>query len=212
MTATGSTAIVEVTRETQNVLLLGASNGCWWLHEASPCNCWKKISRQMRTRKKTHEEFYAHMKRVGTLEAPNGGLHNLPGFLHSFFSSPARSNRKCCSGLFARDQGGRRRRSRRRSSPPPASTIWRFASSLFQTFLVPIPLPCCLEQKQRTERAEPMMMAMHLHWTFVLLCCKMEKDSILQLVDHVCRVFILRWMEPFTGLEGAPECHDILGL
>ena len=32
----------EVIKETQNVLQLGASDGCWWLHEASPCNCWKR--------------------------------------------------------------------------------------------------------------------------------------------------------------------------
>lgn len=107
----------KVTKEKKNnILLLAASNGCWWLHEASPCNCWKN-TRQMRTRR-TYE-FYRRMKMFGITQ----WWYSLHGFLHSFFSSLARSNRKCCSGLFAKDQGGRCLRNRRRSSPPPASTI-----------------------------------------------------------------------------------------
>jgi hypothetical protein len=52
---------------------------------------------------------------------PNG-KQKLPGVGHSFFSSLGHSNRKCCSGLFAKDPGGTRS-SRRRSSAPQASTI-----------------------------------------------------------------------------------------
>lgn len=97
---------------------------CCWLHIMAPGG-YMKLLPATASRSPGRWESEEEATHIWTeLKAPNGCKSSfLPGFLHSFFFSLVRSDRKCCSGLSARDQGGRRRWRRRRSSAPPASTI-----------------------------------------------------------------------------------------
>jgi hypothetical protein len=150
--------------------VLDAYTGSWWLHEASPCNCFK-IIRQMRTGGGRE------------LKAPNGCSTWISSFLFLFPRAlgPEMLFRIIC-------QGSRRQTAVESPSFFCSSSFNNLALRLFpfpDISAGPIVLPS-LEQKGGREIEGATMMTMHLPSTFVyLLCSEIENISILQLVAHV---------------------------
>lgn len=158
--------------------MLAAYTGSWWLHEASPCNCFK-IIRQMRTGGGRE------------LKAPNGCRLILFFYLDFFipFSFPSRARTgnavpDYLPGIKEADGGGVAvvllllQLQQSSTSPLPFSRhlCWSYCASFLRT-----------KRRERDRGGATMMMTMHLPSTFVLLlCCEIEERiSILQLVAHV---------------------------